>query len=208
MKQPSRIIGVDFDNTIVGYDSLLHRLAVDRGWIPPGFRKSKKAIRDHLRTLPDGEIEWQRLQAVMYGPAISGAVLFDGVMDFFRRCRRRDVTVFIVSHKTAYSNLLGDGVNFRQAATHFLHEQGFFDPAGAGLTPEHVFYESTRTEKVARIAALGCRDFVDDLEETFLEQTFSSDVNKVLFNPHAEAFAAPDVCSCRTWAEIQELLLP
>jgi len=61
------IIGVDFDNTLVSYGDNVHREAVQRGLIPPVVGKSKKEIRDRIRQLPDGEIEWQRLQATVYG---------------------------------------------------------------------------------------------------------------------------------------------
>jgi hypothetical protein len=201
------IVGVDFDNTIACYDDLLFRLAVERGLIPPDSRLGKKAIRDQIRALPGGDIEWQRLQAVMYGPAIDGAVPFAGVFDFLSQCRSANIRVFIISHKTPHSNLLGGGVNFREAATRWLRARGFFGPGGPGLLPAHVFYESTRQEKINRIRALGCTDFVDDLEETFLEEAFPAGVTKVLFNPHGEPVEADDVHECSEWDQIQDLIV-
>ncbi len=61
-------IGIDFDNTIVTYDDLMYSLAMEMGLINPAVRKSKKLIRDNIRELPDGEIEWQKLQGLVYGP--------------------------------------------------------------------------------------------------------------------------------------------
>jgi hypothetical protein len=206
MSLRTRVIGIDFDNTIACYDELLFRLALERRLIPSDFRAGKKAIRDHIRTLPDGEKEWQRLQAILYGPAIDGAQLYAGVMDFISRCRSVGICIHIVSHKTAYSNLLGGGVNFREAATRWMQNQGFFDPARAGLGVDQIHYESTREDKVSRIRWLGCTDFIDDLEETFLEDSFPKDVNKVLFNPHAEPVQARDVRNCSHWSQIQDLI--
>ncbi len=37
-----RIIGVDFDNTIVSYDAIMHKAALKQGWIGPKLIKSKK----------------------------------------------------------------------------------------------------------------------------------------------------------------------
>jgi hypothetical protein len=201
------VIGIDFDNTIVNYDALLFRLAVERQFISPTARPGKKAIRDHIRTLPDGDVEWQRLQAVMYGPAIGDAVLIDGAADFIRRCRQRGLPVFIVSHKTAHSNLGGSRVNFREAATRWMRDHRFFRPDGLGLSEGDVFYEGTRPDKAARIAALGCTHFIDDLEETFLERAFPSGVNKILYNPHGEPVAARGVRVCADWDQIGASIL-
>src|SRR5438105_31008 len=122
------VIGIDFDNTIICYDAVLFRLAVQRQLVPPSARPNKKYIRDQIRTLPDGDVEWQRLQAVLYGPGMAEAVLADGVADFIRNCRRRGLPVSVVSHKTAHSNLGGSPVNFRDAADQWMRDHGFFRP--------------------------------------------------------------------------------
>jgi hypothetical protein len=52
------IIGIDLDNTIIQYDTLIYHLAREKDLIPEGFKKNKKEIRDYIRrTLPEGEIE-------------------------------------------------------------------------------------------------------------------------------------------------------
>ena len=94
------IIGVDFDNTLISYDDVIYKLALERGLIDPKTEKIKKDIRDKIRQLPDGEIEWQKIQANVYGPGISDAVLIKGVSGFFRLCREYKFRTFIVSHKT------------------------------------------------------------------------------------------------------------
>ena len=43
------IVGVDFDNTIVAYDALFHRVASERGLIPATVAATKIAVRDALR---------------------------------------------------------------------------------------------------------------------------------------------------------------
>ena len=93
------IIGLDFDNTIVGYDDLILRAAVSRGLVPAGQRANKKEVRDRIRELPDGEIEWQKVQALVYGPMMPEARMFEGVEPFVRG-RYKAGSVFAVSHKT------------------------------------------------------------------------------------------------------------
>ena len=48
-------IGLDFDNTIAGYDHLFLAAGREQGLLPPDFAGAKKAVRDHIRTLPGGE---------------------------------------------------------------------------------------------------------------------------------------------------------
>jgi hypothetical protein len=199
-----RVIGVDFDNTIVGYDDLLHRLAAERGLIEAGARKSKKSIRDCIRLLPDGEVEWQKLQAVMYGPRMGEAVLIEGVASFFRRCRATGAKVFIVSHKTQYAGYDETRTPLPAAALAWLRARGFFEAGGLGLSEERAYFEPTRAAKLDRVRALGCTHFIDDLEETFLEPTFPNGVVRALFNPHREPVSARNVRNFSDWRSIEE----
>lgn len=56
-------IGIDFDNTIAGYDALFARIGTEAGWLEPGFQGRKKAVRDRVRLLPNGEWSWMTIQA-------------------------------------------------------------------------------------------------------------------------------------------------
>src|SRR5436190_14114646 len=110
------VVGIDFDNTIISYDNVMRRLAVDRGLLSPDASPGKKQIRDALRRLPDGEMHWQRLQADVYGPLIGEGRLIDGVREFFAACRRGSVPVVVISHKTRHA-AAGDGrTDLREAA--------------------------------------------------------------------------------------------
>lgn len=198
------IIGVDFDNTIVRYDALFHGLAMERHLIPPSLPISKKSVRDHLRTLSGGEIEWQKLQARAYGPAMNQASLFPGVLDFFRRCRQDDTDVYIVSHKTRTARYDPAGTDLRQAALRFLEQHGFFDPLQ--VPRQNVFFESTRENKNARIADLACDVFIDDLCEVFLEPSFPDGTTKILFTPNGETEHAGSDVALGSWDQIQAYL--
>src|SRR5712692_4361339 len=97
-------IGIDFDNTLIDYDGVFVAAARERGFIGPEATGTKRAVRDAIRLLPDGELTWQRLQGHVYGAGIGGAVPFAGAGDFLRRCAERGAGVFIVSHKTRYGH--------------------------------------------------------------------------------------------------------
>ncbi|MFC1516304.1 hypothetical protein ACFL7E_06040 [Thermodesulfobacteriota bacterium] len=199
-------IGVDLDNTIVSYDNVLFRVALEQKLIGPTDPSGKKAVRDAVRKLPDGEIKWQKLQSQIYGPRMKEAELIDSVKDFFYQCRLKSIPVYIVSHKTEFANYDTSGTNLRLIAMDWLHENRFFEPEGIGLDRQKIFFESTRQEKIERIKALGCKLFIDDLEETFLEKSFPDEIQKIILDRHGLCAKHPGVKICSSWSEIIEII--
>lgn len=207
MHKPKRI-GVDFDNTLVCYDTAFYEVAKERGLVRANPLFGKKAIRDYIRTLPNGESQWIELQASVYGPEIHRATLQPGAAEFLRCCHAKRIPAFIVSHKTAYPAAGGGQVNLRQAALEWMRERGFFHPDRLGLSEQHVFFEATRQEKLQRISVLGCTCFIDDLEEVFNEPDFPGHVQKILFSNgnHSQA-PQSDVTVLTSWEAIQRVVL-
>lgn len=195
------VIGVDFDNTIVSYDALFHRIAAERGLIPNSVPVDKTAVRDHLRLL-GGEEKWTELQGLVYGPRIREAAAFSGVHEFFSNCHRTGLTVHIVSHKTRQP-VLGPPHDLHEAARSWLEQAGFFDSESPALPRDHVHFGGTRQEKIAHIRRLGCTTFIDDLEEVFSEPEFPASVERILFAPQRQAAAPAGVKVLTSWAQIQ-----
>ena len=201
------VIGVDFDNTIVSYDDLMFEIALEKGYITVDHPKTKKSIRDTIRLLSYGEMKWQKLQGAVYGPEMSRAVVADGVISFFEQCRRQEIKVHIISHKTQFANYDPTATNLREAAMRWIEEQGLFKSIETGLSSRDVYFESSRSEKIQRINMLNCTHFIDDLEETFLEDSFPSRVSKILYDPHREHAQVPQVGAkvANHWKEIEEI---
>ena len=200
-------LGIDFDNTLVAYDRVFLGEARSRKLLPARFRGNKQAVRDAIRLLPDGELAWQRLQGYVYGRGIGAAAMFAGVDRFLRRCRQAGHAVFIVSHKTEFANYDPARVNLRAAALAWMDARGFFDPRKYAIPRANVFFESTRADKLARIAALRCTHFVDDLVEVLTDPSFPQGVERVLFDaPAADRPANMHVCA--SWRQIAAALLP
>jgi len=189
------VIGIDFDNTLVSYDVLIQRVATERGWIDPQKCRTKREVREAVRNLPDGEVEWQRLQGMVYGPRIGEAEFIESVRPFFFACHQNRAKVYIVSHKTQTAKYDETQTDLRRAALGWMTENGFFEKNGLGLSPEGVFFEGTRKEKLERIEKLGCTHFIDDLEEVFLEEGFPSGITKILYAPSATDTSIPDSSS-------------
>ncbi len=197
------VIGIDFDNTIVSYNDVMFETAMRKGWIDKGVKKNKKDIRNKIRQLPNGETKWQHLQSFVYGKGMERARLIEGVQEFFQKCRRRQIKICIVSHKTEWANK-DRRVNLRKRALRWMRENGFFHRDGLGLTESQVFFESTRQGKVDRIKDLGCTHFIDDLEETFLEESFPKDIKKFLYLPSPDGSTVEGVKIFNTWWDVYE----
>jgi hypothetical protein len=197
-------IGIDFDNTLIDYDRVFVAAARERGLIPADFAGSKRAVRDAIRLLPDGELTWQRLQGFVYGGGIGRAVLFPGAGAFLAQCRERGLDVYIVSHKTQYGHFDPLRVDLREAARGWMTTQGFFDSDRGGIPIDRVFFEDDRARKLARIAAIGCTHFIDDLEEVFADPGFPRGVRRILFA--GESVPCCDV-HCSDWREVHAAVL-
>ena len=196
------LIGLDFDNTLISYDKLFFACALESGLIPSSMAADKLAIRDHLRRT-DREEAWTRLQGEVYGARIMEAPAFEGMFEALSALRDDGLAMCLVSHKTR-EPYLGQDHDLRSAAHNWLEEHGFFDEEGLGWTPDQVFFESTKTEKVARITSLGCSHFVDDLPEIL--EMLPDTITRVLFVPNGEPRAVNDWLTLQEWAQLPELL--
>ena len=195
-------IGIDFDNTIIHYDDLFYKYALIDGFIRPETARSKNAIREYLWSLPEGNEKWIYLQVVVYGERMEEATFKEGAFEFIKNCRRNDIKVSIISHKTEFDNL-GKGINLRNVALDWMRNNGFFSSSGLGLSEDNVFFESTRQEKIYRIITQGCTHFIDDLIEIFLEDVFPKEVKKIYYNPDGfDENKLDDLIGFRRWDEI------
>lgn len=198
------IIGVDFDNTIVCYDAIFHRIAMERGLIPPEVPPTKTAVRDYLRAAGMDPV-FTELQGYVYGPRLVEAEAFPGVKDFFRACRASRHIVKIISHKTRFP-YAGERHDLHAAARRWLEHNGFFAVADLGLPVDAVFFELTKAEKLARIKAEACDVFIDDLPELLAEPAFPPATRRVLFDPMAVFPDDPLRDRARSWADVHRLI--
>lgn len=199
-------IGIDFDNTLVGYDEVFLAEARNRGLVPRDFAGTKKEIRDAIRLLQDGELSWQKLQGYVYGRGIGGAAMLAGADRFLRRCRKAGHTVVIVSHKTEYGHHDPERIDLREAARGWLTDHGFFAPEGYGLRPEDVFFEGTREDKLQRIGTLDMSYFVDDLIEVIGHPAFPPSVRGILLSEAPADASEAGFLVCPSWRHVEEVV--
>ena len=173
-------IGLDFDNTIVSYDSLFHKIACDWGAIPKNIQVNKVAIRDYLRSV-GLESVWTEMQGFAYGKCMDQAVAYAGVINFLGWARDKGHEVFVISHKTQFP-FSGPQYDLRQAATDWI-DCHLVSEGKPLIHKANIFYENTKQEKLFRIALTNCNWFLDDLPEILSASGFSIKTRGVLFDP-------------------------
>lgn len=198
-------IGLDFDNTIVSYDAIFHKIAREQGIIPEHIPVNKVAVRDYLRAA-DREAVWTEMQGLVYGARMEEALPYSGVIEFLQWAGRAGHELTIVSHKTRYS-ILGPRYDLHSAAQAWIrsHLCGNSKPL---VSLDQIFFELTKEEKLARIAHLGCDLFLDDLPEILLAERFPMKTRRVLFDPESRYVKndLPVTLRVRSWHELAVLL--
>lgn len=206
MAEPCRHLGIDFDNTIVRYDGVFHKVAIERGCVPSSIEVSKLAVRDWLRQAGQEDV-WTEMQGHVYGARMRDADPYPGVRAFLAAARDAGMIVSIVSHKTRHP-FLGEKHDLHAAARAWI-EAFLRDEAGAFIDPGRIHFETTKEAKWARIGATGASHFVDDLPEILLSEAFPADVARFLFDPDRHhGSVGPGVTTIHAWDELGRRLLP
>ena len=173
-------IGIDFDNTIACYDGTFHAAALALDLIPPDLARDKTSVRAHLRAAGQDD-RFTLLQGHVYGPGMAQAAPFPGLIETLRALRAAGHDLVLVSHRTR-TPFAGPPHDLHEAARSFLARHRLMDPAGP-LRAEDVWLELTKTAKAARIGALGCDVFIDDLPEILALPEFPAATRPILFDP-------------------------
>jgi hypothetical protein len=169
-------IGIDFDNTIVSYDSVFHRVALEKALIPKELMVSKLSVREHLRHA-GLEQAWIEMQGYVYGARMDDAGLYPGVLDFLRWGREMGIATYIISHKTRHP-FAGPQYDLHDAARTWVRKY-----LSDYINADPVYFELTKDAKLARINSLGCDVFIDDLPEIIESPAFPETTEGILFDP-------------------------
>jgi hypothetical protein len=195
-------IAIDFDNTIACYDGVFHATALERGLIPADLGRSKNSVRDHLNASGRKD-EFTELQGYVYGARMDLVAPYPGFAEFVTAARRAGHELFIVSHKTKHP-LLGPKHDMHAAARRFLIARRLTGNSASQIDPARVFFELTKQDKVARVAALRCEVFIDDLPEILAMPGFPDGMRRILFDPENHFENSKDYAGARSssWAAI------
>jgi hypothetical protein len=198
-------IGIDFDNTIVNYDGVFHRVAVEQGAVPKTLPANKIAVRNYLREANKEDL-WTAMQGYVYGTRMNDAEAYPGALAFLSWAKSSGIPVFIISHKTKHP-FLGPQYDLHQAARNWI-ETFLRDDIGLLVPTDNVYFETTKDAKWARIASTGSTHFIDDLPEILLSETFLSTTQRILFDPDHHHGAIDGVQTMNHWHEVMRHFSP
>jgi len=196
------ILGLDFDNTIIRYDYLFHKVALEKGLIPSNLSKEKNIVRDHLRANKE-EDEWTVIQGEVYGEKIQEAIPFEGVLSTLKQLSAENIPIYIISHKTRIP-YLGPKQDLHAAAREWLHKHRFLDPKGLNWNENRIFFELTKEKKVERIIETGCTHYIDDLMEIL--KLLPDTMHKILFSPNGSPVVPKHWSILKSWKALPALL--
>jgi hypothetical protein len=200
-------IGLDFDNTIVSYDALFHKVARELDVVPSDTPVNKVAVRDYLRQIGQEDI-WTEMQGTVYGARMDEAQAYPGVLEFMRWAALAGHELAIISHKTKHP-FLGPQYDLHAAASAWV-DQHLIENGSPLTSLKQVFFEQTKEEKLSRIGSFGCEIFLDDLPEILQASSFPASTRRILFDPenHHSAALLPSITVIRSWEEFRKCIRP
>ena len=175
-----KLLGLDFDNTLVRYDKLFHQLALEKGLINESLPANKTAIRDYLRRQGQDEL-FTLMQGEVYGLRILEAEPAQGMLEALGELQERGIQMILVSHKTR-TPYKGPAYDLHQAAWSWLEKHDFFAPDGLGWSCDQVFFEESKVAKATRIEGQRCTHYIDDLPEIL--EMLPSSIQAILYDPN------------------------
>jgi len=200
-------IGVDLDNTLIDYTEVFGLVAQQMEYLGIGeARGGKEAIKVRLLERDPSERLWMRLQGQVYGSHLGKARLCAGAGEFLMFARKQGIRISIVSHKTRHGHFDPMRVDLWNAARGWLRENGFFDPDRFAIAEADVHFEATREAKIARIASIGCRIFIDDLQDVLRHPAFPNHVEPIWYTAAGIAAPGDGLARCGNWGEIMDKL--
>lgn len=197
-------IGIDLDNTLIDYSEVFGAVAQQMELVDAGEQPAdKEAVKARLLERDPSEQLWMRLQGQVYGSHLGKARLCPGAAEFLLFARQRGIRVSIVSHKTRYGHFDPARVDLWDAARDWLRQNGFFDADRFAVAHTDVHFEPTRDAKIARIGGIGCRMFIDDLEDVLRHPAFPSHVEPIWYASRPDGHES-GLVRYGTWSEIMD----
>jgi len=194
-------VGIDFDNTIVNYDGVFHKAAVEAGWMPDTVEPGKQAVKQYFIDR-DEEPRWTELQGKVYGKAIKHAKPYAGLVNALLRMQTNNVLLFIVSHKTRYP-IIGEKLDFHGAAREWLAVNGIEQLI------RQTYFCPEKEEKIQQITDLQLDWFIDDLPSILKHPQFPENTRGILFDPDCHYQSDPLAFAHRSvnqWSEIPRIV--
>ncbi len=202
MRDLNMIIGFDFDNTIIDYSNSFKILAKKKKYNKINSNLDKNSLKDFL-IKNKKQNEWTIIQGEVYGKYITRAELYKGFIKLFRYLLKKNIKIFIVSHKTKYP-YLGKKINLRKEARKWIQKNIIYKNKIFNFSMKNVYFENSIEKKINRIVKLKCNIFIDDLPQIL--NLLPKNIIKFLFNPNAKKKIKENYKTIESWAKFYDLI--
>lgn len=202
MRDLNMVIGFDFDNTIIDYSNSFKILAKKKKYNKINSNLDKNSLKDFL-IKNKKQNEWTIIQGEVYGKYITRAELYKGFIKLFRYLLKKNIKIFIVSHKTKYP-YLGKKINLRKEAKKWIQKNIIYKNKIFNFSMKNVYFENSLEKKINRIVNLKCDIFIDDLPQIL--NLLPKNVDKFLFNPTAKKIFKKNYKTINSWKQFYVLI--
>ena len=202
MRDLNMVIGFDFDNTIIDYSNSFKILAKKKKYNKINSNLDKNSLKDFL-IKNKKQNEWTIIQGEVYGKYITRAELYKGFIKLFRYLLKKNIKIFIVSHKTKYP-YLGKKINLRKEAKKWIQKNIIYKNKIFNFSMKNVYFENSIEKKINRIVKLKCNIFIDDLPQIL--NLLPKNIIKFLFNPNAKKKIKENYKTIESWAKFYDLI--
>ncbi|MDQ8199168.1 aminoglycoside phosphotransferase family protein [Pelagicoccus enzymogenes] len=191
-------IGIDFDNTIVCYDSLFVEIASRLNIELDSSSTPKRSLQNKIRSANDGEWEWSKIQGEVYGPLLAQARPYPNLIPTLKALKDAGHSLCIISHKTRFPNA-GPPYPFHKYALEWIDKT-----LGSLIPLNSVHLNETRDQKLHKIREERCDIFIDDLEDILADSRFPAETTGILFSPGS--LLASQSNNLSNWQDLPRLL--
>lgn len=195
------IIGLDFDNTLVIYDELFVKVAIEQGVTSVEALQNKKTIRDYLRSINEEEL-FTKIQGEVYGKRIIEARAANNMIDTLIELKKRGIRLKIVSHKTK-TPYKGPKYDLHASAWKWISENLKDNDGRELIENSDIYFEETKEYKINRIIECKCTHFIDDLPEIL--DMIDGNVIKILYSSN-NIEERNGIRVMNDWTQLQKIL--
>ena len=194
-------LGIDFDNTIVEYDNLFNKIALEYKLIDRKTKTNKIDLREILRSRGEEEL-FTNIQGEVYGKRILEADSSKGVIAALKNLNYSEIKPFIISHKTK-TPYKGPKYDLHKAARDWLTRNNFFNKDGLNWNKKDVYFEVSKEKKIKRILSLNCTHYIDDLPEIL--ELLPKSISRILYDPNS-IYLEKNFLRLSNWENLKDIL--
>ena len=190
-----KIIGIDFDNTIISYVNVFKKL-LRKNKIQFGKKLNKEIFKKKI-IKKYNEKFYTKIQSEIYGENIFYARKFANLNQSLNNLKKKN-HIILISHKTKYP-ILGKKVDLRKKALLWLNKNNLYGPKKI-FNKKNVFFEETIEKKIKRIRRLKCDYFIDDL--SIILDRLPNSIYKIKFGSKSKKYKF-----FLSWEKIDKIIL-